>query len=54
MKRLFFLLTLIVVLMMGCTHSLRITNEETFIPSNTKPSKADGLVKSQASLMQPL
>lgn len=39
MKRLMFLLALI-VLMMGCTHSLRITNEETFMPSNTKPSKA--------------
>lgn len=40
MKKTIFMLSLIVLLMMGCTHSLRITNEETLIPSQTKPSKA--------------
>lgn len=40
MKKTIFMLPLIVLLMMGCTHSLRITNEETFLPSQTKPSKA--------------
>ncbi|MEK6529062.1 MAG: hypothetical protein AABZ36_09315 [Nitrospirota bacterium] len=40
MKKIMFLLSLTVLLMMGCTHELRITNEESFIPSQTKPSKA--------------
>lgn len=39
MKKIIFL-GLIVSLMVGCSHSLRITNEENFSPSPIKPSKA--------------
>jgi hypothetical protein len=40
MKKVLVGLLLMAVLMTGCTHALRITNEETFVPSQTKPSAA--------------
>ena len=43
----------ILLIMMGCTHSLRITNEETLVPPQTKPSNAVklGFVKTEDKLI---